>query len=164
MICGELLKMKKYRKIFAISIFVFIFILLLYGIATKSILTSKDELNHRLRNFERWNTVINNYKEQTGAVPSDLFEAIAFPGEYSGLMAKVSPYDLGRGYSDEISIDREKFMNYIDYVIAVTCDGWYVIEKRPGKLYKKRMMVNQSGEVYLIKSHLIGRNYSSAAK
>ena len=112
-----------------------------------------EEIQRRRGRLEEWNKLIQAYNESFNQIPTDLFEAKnKATGHYVASMVHVNILEDDWQHYSEVKNDRDKFLNYVQYDLSVSHDGWYVIEKQPGKLYKKRLMIDHEGNIYVIKA------------
>ena len=138
----------KYKFIILATTLLVCFLLIMLLVSKLSVLDKWSERSIRETKLIRWVKRIEQFYSVNNRLPTSLYEATWF-NDFPSVKFKVR-------ISDEIlnESEREKlrdpniFQEETEYALLAYLKGWYVIELKPGKYWKKRLMIDQDGKIY----------------
>ena len=96
----------------------------------------------------KWCRIIEGFQADTGRLPKSLYEAAWYKGS-------VPPIVIGQGSIRDPEFqtlrDPNVFFQEVEHALLVYPKGWYVIELKPGKYLKHRLMMDQDLKLYELK-------------
>jgi hypothetical protein len=95
----------------------------------------------------KWSRQVEEFQAAKGSLPKSLYEAAWFR-YYSPPKVKVQPWVYIGEPNLQALRDPNVFFQEVEYALIVYPKGWYVIELKPGKYWKHRLMIDQDGIIY----------------
>ena len=132
-----------------------IFSLFIFG--NLGVYSAKSETILRQGTLEKWHAEITNYISINKNIPHSLFDVCKQHIEsnepyalYLIFMNQMSdPIELTNEIREELK-KTDKFLEIVEYELFISHDNWFIIEKKPGVLYKNKLMIDKFGNIYAI--------------
>lgn len=108
----------------------------------------------RMRKLQLWHEDVEAFIQEKKRPPRSLFEMCQenlkqgtwpFPRVVVSV-GQVLPEEFNRTLAN----DPNKFAEIIEYRLFVDQHGWLIRELKPGEIYKKMLMIDQDGKIYVV--------------
>ena len=108
----------------------------------------------RMRKLQIWHGKVEAFIQEKKRPPRSLFEMChenlkqgkwPFPSVLVSLSQKMPDE-----FNSTLANDPNKFAQIIEYRLFVDQHGWLIRELKPGKIYKKMLMIDQDGKIYVV--------------
>jgi hypothetical protein len=132
-------------------LFLLVLFLIVFGICIPRLgkITHSREAYVRIYNLEQWNLLVLKCLEEKKELPRDLFDLVNFRDFHRHDLLFVNNSGKENVEYEVMLKERDIFARYVDYeLITVSPNTWFIMEKRPGKLFQRQLAINQDNEIF----------------
>lgn len=168
-ICEDVPRSKRKKILVASIVVVVIVVALVLFLPATGRPTPSMAMSIRCDSLTDWYEFVNSYISENNQVPLSLIEVCqaahrkgqrpfppggglvndGFPKEYT-IKELNDPKGFHELYTVDLLKDPNRFEKEVPYGLFVRNKGWFIRELRPGKIYKKMLMIDQGGRIYEI--------------
>jgi len=107
----------------------------------------RSELVIRIANLRLWHGRVQYFTKKIGKTPDSLYTACIFDRSFKVPYLKVG---VAQDWEDDARVfdDPNVFSSQCEYTLLIGSDSWFVIERNPGKYYKRFLLINDEGSVF----------------
>ncbi|MEN6309545.1 MAG: hypothetical protein ABFD91_17495 [Anaerohalosphaeraceae bacterium] len=146
--------MKKTKIVLMIGLLLIISVVMIQ--LFDGLITPFGEIRQRKRYLEKWNQNVERYVNESGNIPESLFEVAIFNDELFSYTRFIISDDFEKNY--DLLCNPNYFKEFVEYKLYVADQDWYIVELKPGKLYKRKMFIDRKGDIYCSREMKGGRH------